>query len=491
MPKTQTRYICQQCGRITPKSFGRCPQCGAWGSMVEEVVQAAQVDRAAQPRGLGGRTSPRRLSEIEGENEERLHVPIGEFARVLGGGVVPGSIVLVGGDPGIGKSTLMLQMAVQMAQKLRVLYVSGEESERQIKMRAARLTDEKESLKPTKASKDASAKSVIESNGLKYPAELFLVTETNMATILEHVNDVKPQMLIVDSIQTVYLPELQSTAGSVTQVRDCSGRLRELAKSSGIAVFVIGHVTKEGVIAGPRVLEHIVDTVLYLEGDRFLSFRLLRSVKNRFGATSEVGVFEMGEHGMEEVSNPSEAFLAERLATAAGSAIAVTMEGTRPLLVEIQGLTSHTNFGNPRRTPNGIDLNRLMLVAAVLTRRAGYNLSEQDIFVNVVGGLRVNEPAADLAVATAIASSMRDLPVRADAALIGEIGLSGELRWVGHMNARLNEAAKLGFKVAVIPRHIRRSEPYPKGIEVIEVRSLREALHHALVGADGKDQPVY
>ena len=450
--------------------------------MVEEVVQAAPADRAAQPRGLGGRSAPRRLSEIEGENEERLHVPIGEFARVLGGGVVPGSIVLVGGDPGIGKSTLMLQMAVQMAQSLRVLYVSGEESERQIKMRAARLTDGSDGLKPSRGS--SGLKNVI------YPPELFLVTETNLATILDHVNEVKPQMLIIDSIQTVYLPELQSTAGSITQVRDCSGRLRELAKSSGIAVFVIGHVTKEGVIAGPRVLEHIVDTVLYLEGDRFLSFRLLRSVKNRFGATSEVGVFEMGEHGMEEVSNPSEAFLAERLATAAGSAIAVTMEGTRPLLVEIQGLTSHTNFGNPRRTPNGIDLNRLMLVAAVLTRRAGYNLSEQDIFVNVVGGLRVIEPAADLAVAASIASSMRDLPVRADAALIGEIGLSGELRWVGHMNARLNEAAKLGFKVAVIPIRLRRSEPYPKGIEVIEVRSVREALHHALVAEDVKDHPI-
>jgi DNA repair protein RadA/Sms len=457
--------------------------------MVEEVVQTAQADHSTQPRGLGGySSSPRRLSEIEGENEERLIVPIGEFARVLGGGVVPGSFVLVGGDPGIGKSTLMLQMAVQMAQKLRVLYVSGEESERQIKMRAARLTYETEDVKLSKGSKTPKGQS--DPGGLKYPTELFLVTETNLNTILEHVNEVKPQMLIVDSIQTVYLPELNSTAGSVTQVRDCSGRLRELAKSSGIAVFVIGHVTKEGVIAGPRVLEHIVDTVLYLEGDRFLSFRLLRSVKNRFGATSEVGVFEMGEHGMEEVSNPSEAFLAERLATAAGSSIAVTMEGTRPLLVEIQGLTSHTNFGNPRRTPNGIDLNRLMLVAAVLTRRAGYNLAEQDIFVNVVGGLRVNEPAADLAVAASIASSMRDLPVRADAALIGEIGLSGELRWVGQMNARLNEAAKLGFKVAIIPRHIRRSEPYPQGIEVIEVRSLREALHHALVAVDEKERSV-
>jgi DNA repair protein RadA/Sms len=462
MSKVQTRFICQQCGRTSPRSLGRCPQCGAYGTMVEEVVQATSSTAGTATRGLGGgRSTPRRLADIEGDIEERMPVPMGEFARVLGGGVVPGSIVLVGGDPGIGKSTLMLQVALDMAHERRVLYVSGEESERQIKMRAARLVQT--------GKKNA------------FPDQLFLVTETNLNTILEHVEDVKPQLLIVDSIQTIYIPELQSTAGSITQVRDCSGRLRELAKSSGLAVFVIGHVTKEGVIAGPRVLEHIVDTVLYLEGDRFLSFRLLRSVKNRFGATSEVGVFEMRERGMEEVPNPSEAFLAERMATAAGSAIAVTMEGTRPLLVEIQGLTSRTSFGNPRRTPNGIDLNRLMLVAAVLTRRAGYNLSEEDVFVNVVGGMRISEPAADLAMAVAIASSMRDLPVRADAVLIGETGLSGELRWVGQMNARLNEAAKLGFKLAIVPRRIRRGEPYPKGIEIMEVRSLREALSHALL----------
>ena len=464
MAKTLTRFICQSCGKVSPKALGRCPQCGAWGSMVEEVIQAPAGPSGKQTRGLSGRSTPRRLFEIEGDHEERLPVPIGEFARVLGGGVVPGSIVLVGGDPGIGKSTLMLQMALKMASGLMVLYASGEESERQIKMRAARLLDdEKDQV---------------------YPPQLYLVTETNLDVILEHVAEVKPHILIVDSIQTIYQSELQSTAGSLTQVRECSGRLRELAKASGLSVFIIGHVTKEGVIAGPRVLEHIVDTVLYLEGDRFLSFRLLRSVKNRFGATSEVGVFEMGERGMEEVTNPSEAFLAERLATAAGSSIAVTMEGTRPLLVEIQGLTSPTPFGNPRRTPNGIDLNRLMLVAAVLSRRAGFNLAEQDVFVNVVGGLRVNEPAADLAMAVAIASSLRDLPVKADVALVGEIGLSGELRWVGQMNARLNEAAKLGFKKAIIPKRIRRAEPYPKGIEVIEVRSLREALQQALVGKE-------
>jgi DNA repair protein RadA/Sms len=354
-------------------------------------------------------------------------------------------------------------MAAEMAKQGRVLYVSGEESERQIKMRALRL------LKSTDGSEPL------------IPEELFLVTETNLDTIMNHVAAVKPALLIVDSIQTVYLPGLESTAGSVTQVRECAARLRELAKTSGMAVFVIGHVTKEGIIAGPRVLEHIVDTVLYLEGDRFLSFRLLRSVKNRFGATSEVGVFEMRERGMVEVPNPSEAFLAERMVNAPGSAIAVTMEGTRPLLVEVQGLTSPTHFGNPRRTSNGVDINRLLLIVAVLTRRLGLHLAEQDVFANVVGGLRIEEPAADLALAAAITSSLRDLPVRADAVLIGEVGLSGELRRVGHLVTRLNEAAKLGFKAAIVPRRISKAEPLPDNIQILEARSLREALNLALV----------
>jgi len=308
-----------------------------------------------------------------------------------------------------------------------------------------------------------------------------------MDNILQHIESLNPVLVVIDSIQTVYIPELSSSAGSINQVRESASLLREVAKNTNMAVFVIGHVTKEGIIAGPRVLEHIVDTVLYLEGDRYQSFRLLRSVKNRFGTTSEVGVFEMMERGMAEVTNPSEAFLAERMVSAPGSAIAVTMEGTRPLLVEIQGLTSRSNLVNPRRTPNGVDINRLLLITAVLVRRLGLNLLEQDVFVNVVGGLRVSEPAADLAVAAAIASSMRDLPVRAEAALIGEVGLSGELRWVGQMNARLREAAKLGFRTAIIPRGVRlrsggrRGEPLPEGIQVIEARSLREALSAALV----------
>lgn len=463
MAKTHSQYVCQVCGKISSRSFGRCPSCDSWDSMIEEVVESEPVSSARAVRGLSGSSTPRRLSEIEGDSEERMNLPMTEFARVLGGGIVPGSIVLIGGDPGIGKSTLTLQMTLQMAQDNTVLYVSGEESERQIKMRAMRLL---------RTEKDGEA---------DLPKQLFLVTETNLAVIFSHVQMVKPSLLVVDSIQTVTLPEMESSAGSISQVRECAARLRELAKSSGMAIFVIGHVTKEGVIAGPRVLEHIVDTVLYLEGDNFQSYRLLRSVKNRFGATSEVGVFEMQEKGLIEVLNPSEAFLAERMVNAPGSAIAVTMEGTRPLLVEVQGLTSPSNFGNPRRTANGIDFNRLLIITAVLTRRLGLRLGEHDIFANVVSGLRISEPAADLAVAAAITSSMKDQPVRADTVMIGEVGLSGELRMVSQMHARLREAANLGFKRAIIPRRLRSAEPWPKGIEVIEVRSLREALNQALI----------
>jgi len=458
MSKSYSRYVCQQCGRVSASYMGKCPQCGSFNSMVEEIVQEeAPAKSPNASRGLTGRTSPRRIGDVATDAEPRIHVPISEFSRVLGGGIVPGSIVLVGGDPGIGKSTLMLQMALDMAKTQRVLYVSGEESERQIKMRADRLLEA----------------------GAKLPENLYLVTETNLATIFDHNREVQPTLLIVDSIQTVYLSELDSSAGSVSQVRECSSRLRELAKSSGVAVFVIGHVTKEGVIAGPRVLEHIVDTVLYLEGDRFQAYRLLRSVKNRFGATAEVGVFEMRERGLVEITNPSEAFLAERMINAPGSAIAVTMEGTRPLLVEVQGLTSPAQFGNARRTPNGVDYNRLLMIAAVLTRRVGVKLGEQDLFVNVVGGMKIDEPAADLAVAAAITSSMRDISIRADAVLIGEIGLAGELRLPGQMPVRLREAQKLGFKVAIVPKRLRKAEPWPENIQIIEARSIYTALEAA------------
>ena len=462
MSKIHSQYVCQECGRISARQLGRCPTCGAWDSMIEEVVAEPA---AGGKKGTSASTvvsKVQNLNEVESSGEERWPLNMQEFARVLGGGMVPGSIVLLGGDPGVGKSTLMLQVAVELAQDSRVLYASGEESARQIKMRAQRLGNSAEGQRP-------------------FPEHLYLVTETNLDAILAHVEQVQPALLIVDSIQTVYLEGMSSSAGSVSQVRECASRLRELAKSSGMAIFLIGHVTKEGAIAGPRVLEHIVDTVLQLEGDRFQSYRLLRSMKNRFGPTSEVGVFEMREQGMAEVSNPSEAFLAERMTNAPGSSIAVTMEGTRPILVELQGLTSPTSFGNPRRTPNGLDFNRLLLVAAVLTRRVGVNLSNQDIFLNVVGGLTIEEPAADLAAAAAIASSQRDLPVRADLVLIGEVGLSGELRWVSHMEIRLREAAKLGFKAAVIPKRLRASLNVPDGFEILEARSLSQAIKIALV----------
>lgn len=464
MAKSITQYVCQDCGYINASYLGRCPNCGAWNTLTEEILTKSS-SRAAQSSTRFNATSvPRPLPDIKSEEGQRIQLKHLEFSRVLGGGLVPGSINLIGGDPGIGKSTLLLQIALELATNHTVLYVSGEESERQIKMRADRLRRDSEG-KP-----------------LPLPEKLLLVTETNLEAILDHADQTQPDLLIVDSIQTSYLPELESSAGSVSQVRESASRLREYAKKTSTSVFLIGHVTKEGTIAGPRVLEHIVDTVLYLEGDRYQAYRLLRSVKNRFGATSEVGVFEMQEGGMIEITNPSEAFLAERMVNAPGSAIAVTMEGTRPILVEIQGLTNPTTFGNPRRTPNGIEFNRLLLISAVLTRRAGIKLTDQDVFVNVVGGLKINEPAADLAVAVAIASSIKDIPVKADTILIGEIGLSGELRMASRMSDRLGEAAKLGFQSAIIPKRLRSGgSTWPKGIEIIEARSLNQALKAALL----------
>jgi DNA repair protein RadA/Sms len=422
--------------------------------MIEEIIERRPAGKSGTVAAF--RSSPQRLTEISSDGLDRLPLPMGEFSRVLGGGIVPGSLVLVGGEPGIGKSTLLLQVAAHMSGVSGpILYVSGEESARQIKMRADRLKIARE--------------------------EMFVVTETNLGNIFAHVESVKPRLLIIDSVQTTYNEELTSASGSVSQVRQTATRLQALAKQTGVAVFLVGHVTKEGAIAGPKVLEHIVDTVLYLEGDLFHTYRLLRSVKNRFGATSEVGVFEMRERGMIEVSNPSEAFLAERMVNSPGSAIAVTMEGTRPLLVEVQALTSTTSFGNPRRTANGIDFNRLLLIVAVLSKRVGLRLGDQDVFANVIGGLRISEPASDLAVAVAIASSVRDLPVAADLSFVGEIGLSGELRAVSQLPSRLKEAAKLGFRRCIVPKAIRRqSELPPEGLEIAEARSLRQALEIAL-----------
>lgn len=455
MAKSLTQYVCQNCGRRTPRYFGRCPSCGEWNSMIEEVITRQAEGTRTSTSSLGA-SSPQRLNEISTDGFERLLLPMDEFSRVLGGGVVPGSLILLGGEPGIGKSTLLLQTAALLAKSNGpVLYVSGEESARQIKMRADRL-------------------------GIT-TGDLYVVTETNLDTIFSHIESTHPRLLVIDSVQTTYSETLSSASGSVSQVRETATRLQSLAKQMGTAVFLVGHVTKEGAIAGPKVLEHIVDTVLYLEGDLFHTYRLLRSVKNRFGATSEVGVFEMRDQGLEEVANPSEAFLAERVVNAPGSAIAITMEGTRPLLVELQALTSTTSFGHPRRTANGIDFNRLLLIVAVLSTRVGLRLGDQDVFANVIGGLRIDEPASDLAVAVAIASSVRNAPVAADLAFVGEVGLSGELRAVGQIAGRLNEADKLGFRRCVIPKAIRRRpEQLPANLKVIQARSLHQALEIAL-----------
>jgi DNA repair protein RadA/Sms len=433
--------------------MGRCPACGEWNTLIETRVESPAPPLTGA--GVPSLSTPQPLAQVEEDTFTRLTLPMPEFNRVLGGGIVPGSLVLVGGEPGIGKSTLLLQVASFVSTQTDiVLYVSGEESAQQMRLRARRL-------------------------GIR-GEHLYVLTETNLEAIIAHLEQLRPRLLIVDSIQTVHCEGLTSGAGSVSQVREAASRLMKAAKGQGVPIFIVGHVTKTGAIAGPKVLEHIVDTVLYLEGERFHTYRLLRSVKNRFGPTSEVGVFEMQSEGLVEVPNPSEIFLAERLPHASGSAIAVTMEGTRPLLVEIQALASTTSFGQPRRTTNGVDFNRLLLITAVLSRRLGIRLSDQDVFVNVVGGLRIEEPAVDLAVAVAIASSTEDRPVAADLALIGEVGLSGELRSVGQLEARLNEAVKLGFRRCIIPRSIRFEPLGDEGPEVIGARSVQEAVQFAL-----------
>jgi len=432
--------------------MGKCTDCNEWNTLEEVQVQAKSAKaRTTMPLSSDPSARPVALPNISTTGAPRLKLSIAELSRVLGGGIVPGSGVLVGGDPGIGKSTLLLQMAAEIANSVGpVLYVSAEESAHQIRQRAERLGIDAE--------------------------KLFVLSEIVVEHILDHIDVMKPSLVIVDSIQAIYAESGASAAGTVSQVRDCAALLLRNAKRLNIPLFLVGHVTKEGNIAGPRVLEHMVDAVLQLEGERFHAYRLLRSVKNRFGSTNEVGIFEMGERGMVEVQNPSEVFLAERLPNASGSAIAVSMEGTRPLLVEVQALSSHTSFSQPRRTGNGIDQNRLLLLSAVLTKRVGLKLAEQDVFVNIVGGMRINEPAADLSIATAITSSYKNRPVAADLALIGEVGLSGD---------RLHEAAKLGFTRALAPRTAinkqNSSDPLPKGIEVIGARTLQDALDVALV----------
>jgi DNA repair protein RadA/Sms len=448
MAKSRTKFVCDRCGAESLKWMGRCPECGEWNTLVE-FTEAPSTSRTV----TRGTAVPVLLRDVPLQALDRIRIPIGELDRVLGGGIVPGSIVLIGGDPGIGKSTLLLQLSAALAdERGSVLYVSGEESVYQVKMRAERL-------------------------GLRSEG-LYLFAESNLDRIIDRVDQISPSLVIIDSIQSVYLEEVASSAGSVSQLRECTARLIQLAKTGGVPIFLVGHVTKEGAIAGPKLLEHMVDAVLNLEGERFHSYRLLRSVKNRFGSTNEIGVFEMHEEGMLEVPNPSVAFLADRTLMQSGSAVVVTLEGTRALLAEIQALTSYAPSHIPRRTAYGVDVPRVLLLTAVLGKRLGLKLYDQDVYVNVVGGLSIDEPAADLGIALAIASSLRDLPVDPEMAVIGEVGLSGEVRSVSHMEQRLNEAEKLGFKRCLVPQS---SRPHKDaGIEIVAARSLEQAIALAL-----------
>jgi len=448
---SRTIFVCQHCGKESLKWLGRCPNCHEWNSFEETVVSAnipPQISALENP--------PQELSQVAADISDRFPLPLAELNRVLGGGVVAGSLVLIGGDPGIGKSTLLLQVSAQVAQAGgKVAYVSGEETLSQIRLRAERL--------------GVTGK------------RLYLLAETDLDIILSHLEQLAPSLVVIDSIQAVYLPELDTAVGSLTQVRECTLRLMHWAKPNAVPVFLAGHVTKDGAIAGPRVLEHIVDVVLYLEGEPFSAYRVLRGVKNRFGSTNEVGVFEMKEQGLIEVDNPSKAFLSQRWGEAIGSTVVPTLEGSRPLLVEIQALTTPTAFGLPRRTANGVDFGRLLLITAVLTKRAGLKLGNQDIIANVTGGLRIGEPAADLGIALAIASSARDVAVDPQLAVVGEVGLSGELRAVSQLDRRVAEAARLGFERCLVPK-AGAGIPAPKNIKLVPVSTLREAIRVGLVG---------
>ena len=446
----KTFFSCQACGYRAPRWMGKCPDCGAWDSFVEERPPAGG-GLLARPAGAASPAQPVPIDAIEIDTEKRILTGIAEFDRVLGGGLVAGTLVLIGGDPGIGKSTLMLQAMDGLArQDLRVLYVSGEESTRQIRLRSRRLSCGSPNL--------------------------LVASEVEVEAILAMIDSVRPAAAVVDSIQTLYSPELGSAPGSVSQVREATVRLMLAAKRSGVPMFLVGHVTKDGAIAGPRLLEHMVDTVLYFEGDRSHMFRVLRAVKNRFGSTNEIGVFEMKDAGLEEVPNPSAVFLSERPAAAPGSVVAASLEGTRPILVELQALTAGASFGTPRRTILGLDANRVALLAAVLEKKAGMHLMGLDLFMNVAGGVKVSEPAVDLAVAAAIASSFLDRPVPAGTVVLGEVGLTGEVRAVGQAEARILEARKMGFTRCLLPRGNLKRLPVPEGVEILGVGSVAEAV---------------
>ncbi|WP_375004824.1 DNA repair protein RadA [Bacillus velezensis] len=459
MAKSKTKFICHSCGYESAKWMGKCPGCGAWNTMVEETIKKAPANRrAAFSHSVQTVQKPSPITSIETSEEPRVQTKLEEFNRVLGGGVVKGSLVLIGGDPGIGKSTLLLQVSAQLADTAgSVLYISGEESVKQTKLRADRLGINSQTL--------------------------HVLSETDMEYISSAIQEMKPAFVVVDSIQTVYQSDITSAPGSVSQVRECTAELMKIAKTNGIPIFIVGHVTKEGSIAGPRLLEHMVDTVLYFEGERHHTFRILRAVKNRFGSTNEMGIFEMREEGLTEVLNPSEIFLEERSAGASGSSIVASMEGTRPILVEIQALISPTSFGNPRRMATGIDHNRVSLIMAVLEKRVGLLLQNQDAYLKVAGGVKLDEPAIDLAVAVSIASSFRDTPPNPADCFIGEVGLTGEVRRVSRIEQRVKEAAKLGFKRMIIPEANADGWTIPKGIEVVGVANVAEALRTSLGGS--------
>lgn len=453
MAKTKTVFYCTACGNETPRWQGRCSACGAWNTIEEHIEKPAAVGKAkAAPVGLTRK--PQRLSQVDSGDELRFTTGMGELDRVLGGGAVAGSLVLVGGAPGIGKSTLLLQICNMLCIGRTVLYVSGEESERQLKLRAVRL-------------------------GV-LPASLFILSETRLSDILDAVEEIKPDILIVDSIQTLYNEENESSPGSISQVKDCTMSMMQLSKAQGVTVFVVGHINKDGNIAGPKVLEHMVDCVLYFEGDPNSSYRLLRAAKNRFGSTNEIGVFEMLDAGLMEVPNPSQMLLEGRPEGASGTCVACVMEGTRPVLAEVQALVTKTTFNVPRRAADGFDFNRAVLLMAVAEKRGGMKLNMFDAYINVIGGLRLDEPGADLPVVLAVASSYRDSPVPDDLVAIGEIGLTGEIRAVSHMNQRLGEVARLGFQRCIIPKFGSDKLEIPAGLTVYRVKNLREAIETAL-----------
>ncbi len=453
MAKTKTVFYCTACGNETPKWQGRCPACGQWNTMQEHIEKPTPAGRT-RTAPVGFKANAQRIGEVTSDNESRFSTGIGELDRVLGGGAVVGSLILVGGAPGIGKSTLLLQICNALCAGRKVLYISGEESEKQIKLRAQRI-------------------------GVM-PQDLYILSETCLSDILASTEALQPDVLIVDSIQTMYNEDNDSTPGSVTQVKECTMSLMQLSKSQGITVFVVGHINKDGAIAGPKVLEHMVDCVLYFEGDLNSSYRLLRAAKNRFGSTNEIGVFEMGDCGLIEVPNPSQMLLEGRPEGASGTCVACVMEGTRPVLAEVQALVTKTSFNVPRRTSDGFDFNRAALLLAVAEKRAGMKLGAFDAYINVIGGLRLDEPGADLPVVLAIASSYRDRAIPDDLVAIGEIGLTGEVRCVSHMNQRLSEVARLGFKKCIIPKRVTEKLDIPSDLEIYRVKNIYEAIEIAM-----------